>query len=70
MLKEIVEAIKMNPAEKKRIDKLYQGYLKTAEGDERRLHKIILNNFVNNKYARNSNQSIDYIWSLYKKERL
>ena len=63
------EAIKLNDASKKGIDKLYKVYAKDASGDMAKLHSIIRSRFVNNQYTRVSNQEIDYIWSLYKKEK-
>ena len=68
MLREIVEA-KLNQSAKDKIDKLYIGYVKTAKGDLGRLHTVITKNFTSNEYTHASNLEIEYIWSLYKKEK-
>ena len=66
---EVNEEIKLYASTKKGIDKLYKVYSKDANGDLATLHSIIRSRYVNNKYTRASNQEIDYIWSLYKKEK-
>ena len=66
---EVNEEIKLDASTKKGIDKLYKVYSKDANGDLATLHSIIRSRYVNNKYTRASNQEIDYIWSLYKKEK-
>jgi hypothetical protein len=67
----ICEDISLNKSAKAKIDELYNIYkeqVQKEKGGLDALHYKILTNFVNNKYTRVSNQEIDYIWSLYKKE--
>jgi DNA mismatch repair ATPase MutS len=67
----IGEDISLNKSAKAKIDKLYNVYKEQVQKEKGGLDSLnykIKTNFVNNKYARVSNQEIDYIWSLYKKE--
>ena len=67
----ICEDIYLNKNTKTKIDELYNIYkeqVQKEKGGLDALHYKILTNFVNNKYTRASNQEIEYIWSLYKKE--
>ena len=69
MIRETIQEAKLNQSAKDKIDKLYAGYVKTASGDMKRLHSEITKNFTSNEYTRASNLEIEYIWSLYKKEK-
>jgi hypothetical protein len=67
----ICESITLNKGTKLKIEELYNMYkeqVQQEKGGLDALHYKILTNFVNNKYTRASNQEIDYMWSLYKKE--
>jgi hypothetical protein len=52
-----------------KLDDLYDFYKDEANGDSLVLHQIIKDRFVNNSYARASNKDIEYMWTLYKKDK-
>ena len=50
------------------IKKLYDFYIDEVGLFSDKMHNIIKKDFVNNEYARSSNQDIEAMWSLYKNE--
>lgn len=57
---------KLGDDKKDKIKEIFDDYRDQVKDDLEGLHTKIRNNFVNNEYARSSNQEVEYMWSLYK----
>jgi hypothetical protein len=51
----------------KRAKELVDTFFKRAKGDMKKVHKEILDNVVNNPYARSSNEFVTLVWDEFNK---